>query len=138
MKKYGMVRVKSHLGKSIFMLSLVFISGYILACWISMWFSKYTVKNVWNTCFIISSISCWIVYMLIVNILVIKNNYRKYKIYYFEKRVSINEKEMCFKNLEYSQSFLQKLFGVVTIKFWNEEEKMIFKNVEKDVLLYFI
>ena len=76
--------------------------------------------------------------MLIVNILVIKNNYRKYKIYYFEKRVSINEKEMCFKNLEYSQSFLQKLFGVVTIKFWNEEEKMIFKNVEKDVLLYFI
>ena len=56
----------------------------------------------------------------------------------YDKIIIKNGKKMQYNLVGYEQSFLQKCFGVITVKFYNLDstEKIILKDVNKSILYY--
>ena len=137
MEKFGTIYVKCRPGKTIFYLCSIFILAFILHIIFAKWFSQYTEIDAWFW----SVIKSWIIYCGIVFVIIIlviaKKNTNKYYVYCFDKIVSKNGKRMQYENYTYTQTFLQKCFGLVSIKFYGHgNEKILFKDVSNRILYY--
>lgn len=130
------INVRCRPGRLVFKISAIFILGFILTMAIVNWFSQYTEIKVWHQSVLKSCMICWFIFFIIIFFIVIKKKTNKYTIFCYDKIVIKNGKEMQYDDGLYTQTALQKCFGVIDIKFWNNNEKIILRDVSKEILYY--
>lgn len=138
MKDFDTIHAKCRTGKTIIKWCSIFILSYVLHIIIAKWFGQYTQIEVWNSALLKIGLIYWGTVLIIIFLVIIKKRSNRYYIKCYEKIVSKNEKSMQYNTVIYGQSFLQKCFGIVTVKFYNLDctEKIILKDVSKRILYY--
>ena len=138
MKDFDTIHVKCRPGKAVLKTTLIFALSFTIHCIISGWFSQYTDVGVWQNSLLKTRIIYWIIFFIMITILIIKKINSKYYVHCFERKVSKNGKELQYGRVEYTQTFLQKCFGIITVKFYNYDctEKIILRDVSKSILYY--
>lgn len=129
MKRVEKIRARWHPRKIVAYLTFVFLMSLFLFGRVYTTLSKYTEIGEWRRSSMISVMIftgiCLIIYLCI---------YIKYKKewYYINtlKFICVKEnKKIEYKRVYYTQTFLQKIFGLINMYFINEEEMIELKDV---------
>ena len=138
MKDFDTIHAKCRSGKTILKTTVIFVLSFITHCSISEWFSQYTDVEIWQSSLLQTRIIYWIIFSIMITFFIVKKKLNKYYVRCLEKKVSKNGKEMQYDSVEYTQTFLQKCFGIITVKFYNYDctEKIVLKDVSKSILYY--
>lgn len=138
MTDFDTIHAKCRPGKTIIKLCSILSLSYVLHIIIAKWFGQYTRIEVWNSALLKMGMIYWGISLIIVFLVLIKKKSNRYYIKCYEKIVSKNEKSMQYNIVTYEQTFLQKCFGVITVKFYNYDgtEKIILRDVSKSILYY--
>lgn len=136
MKKIEKIKVRWHPRKLITYLTFIALAGLFIFWKFYIKFAKYTVKDVWQRSSIISVVVVVIIFLLIFIGILIKSKKVIYNINIENKTCTKREKKIQYKNIYYTQSLLQRMFGLVNIYLINEQEIMKLKDVSKKAIEY--
>lgn len=136
MKKIEKIKVRWHPRKLITYLTFIALAGLFIFWKFYIKFAKYTVKDVWQRSSIISVVVVVIIFLLIFIGILIKSKKAIYNINIENKTCTKREKKIQYKNIYYTQSLLQRMFGLVNIYLINEQEIMKIKDVSKKAIEY--
>lgn len=138
MKDFDTIHVKCRPGRAVLKTTIIFVLSFTLHCFITEWFSQYTDVEVWQNSLLQTRIIYWIIFFIMITFFIVKKKLNQYYVRCFERKVSKNGKEMQYDSVEYTQTFLQKCFGIITVKFYNDDrtEKIILKDIKKNILYY--
>ena len=131
------IKVRWRARKIVFWFTSMILCGLLIAILFSAWFSKYTEK-IWVqissiTTIIISIILFTITYLVIY----IKSKKQIYHIDLERQIVSIKGKKIKYDVVYKNETIFQKIFGLVTLEFVNNQnDKIIVKDVSKQILDY--
>lgn len=138
MKKIEKIKVRWHPRKLITYLTFVVLAGLSIFWEFYIKFAKYTVKDVWQRSSIISVVTVATIFLLIFIGILIKSKKAICNINIENKTCTCTrkEKKIQYKNIYYTQSLLQRIFGLVNLHLANEQEIMEIKDVSKKVIKY--
>lgn len=136
MRKLEKIRVRWHPRKLVAYLTFVFSMGLLLFGKISAEFAKFTVYSEWRRSSIISVTIVLIIYLSINMGIAIKKHKSIYSINVIDGIGIKADKKIKYKYIYYTQTLLQKIFGLVTIYLVNENKIMKMNDVSKRVIKY--